>query len=112
MMHFTRQVKPCPSCRLLHFQHCGTSSSTGSVVDQQSICLPSGADPGSPPSEASSVQQGEQGSRLAGQGWKWGRKTCLLPRHVEVGYTQLQEANMVSPLLLLWQSPLISEQNP
>jgi len=61
MMHFTGQEKPCPSCRLLRFQCCGIGSSTGSVVDWQSIRLPSGAEPTSTPREAPSVRgAGEQ----------------------------------------------------
>lgn len=54
-----------------------------------------------PPREAPPLQQGQQGSELAGNG---ARKLVSYP-DVKVGDEQLQETNAVSPLLLFWQHP-------
>lgn len=41
-----------------------------------------------------------------------GDKNLSPTRHVEAGHTQLQEVKVASPLLLLWQPSLISDQSP
>lgn len=41
-----------------------------------------------------------------------GQENLSPTRHMEAAHTQLQEVKVASPLLLLWQPPLISDQSP
>lgn len=41
-----------------------------------------------------------------------GQENLSPSSHGETGHTQLQEVKVASPLLLLWQPPLISDQSP